>query len=82
MTDAALMDAHCIHDMPWYDCPDCSQGPEPGVWMVFGTGEPMPYPLYLGKDMEDAHRYVFDVAALGVATEVKFWLFGDEFGTR
>jgi hypothetical protein len=23
MTDANLMDAHCIHGVPWYECEQC-----------------------------------------------------------
>lgn len=26
MTDAALMDADCIHGWVWWDCPHCGQG--------------------------------------------------------
>lgn len=28
MTDAALMDADCVHGVPWYECDQCPQ-PEP-----------------------------------------------------
>lgn len=49
-----------------------------GAWIVFGydTG---PYPLYLSKDEISAHRYAQEV---GYPVHVKFWIFGEEFGTR
>lgn len=28
MTDAYLMDADCIHGVPWYECDEC-EWPEP-----------------------------------------------------
>jgi hypothetical protein len=31
VTDANLMDADCIHGVPWYECEECPQQERPGI---------------------------------------------------
>lgn len=56
-----------------------------GVWIVYEAQQNLFggnlgfIPLYIHKDELMARRYQ---EALGFLTHVKFWIFGEEFGTR
>jgi hypothetical protein len=62
---------------------DALVGGAPGVWFVYTREGDEFTPLYLSDDRLDAHRYALAVRLIvqGVVI-VKYWLFGEEFGTR
>lgn len=70
-----------VHQNGSTECLDKTELVEPtedGVWIVYGW-DTMPYPLYLSKTELEAYKYVQD---LGFFAFVKFWKFGDEFGSE
>lgn len=52
---------------------------QPGAWVVWVYGDAGPQCLFLHSEEIEAHRYV---QQLGYPANVKFWIFGEEFGTR
>lgn len=65
------------------NCGKTDPHPEnPGAWVVYGIDCDMPYPLFLSSTESDAHQYVVDVRELRINVGIKFWEFGDEWGTK
>ena len=75
---AELGHSHPEHVVNVYEMSVGVKEEREGVWIIYGW-DTMPYPLFIEKDELKARQYQ---NALGYYTFIKFWKFGDEFGTE